>query len=424
MAPSERTEQVFLTSKGLERASQIKGENFTFVVGNSQYQCMKFQAVFVSRAASRIICSDNTCDRLVLDGFDDENGVFEEINSFMQGRPIIVRESNAHELQKIAQILENDELVARTVDFQFDGEEMTSSNCGLRISRKHKSGCSIDDEIKFAASHFYELDTSELMNVDCDVIEAIVSHKDLCLLDEEGILEFIWSLGESYSVLYGYVECRFLTLEGIEKFLSRLSEDTIDARLWGSVCRRLRCELADRSLRDSRFDRKHFGYNEKNPFDGILTDMGKKCGGNVHDNGVIVISVSSDSTRNSKCLVDRNWNDQWYSGNGDNSWVQFDFKERKVSVEHYTLKSGRDFYPIRWELEGSNDQSNWLSLDKKEVYDLVGGQVAKTYACSNENCKNSFRFIRIRQFGPNNSGNYYFALNNVEFFGTLTAPKP
>jgi hypothetical protein len=199
----------------------------------------------------------------------------------------------------------------------------------------------------------------------------------------------------------------------------------IDTRLWGSVCRRLQCQIADRSLRDHRFGCNHFGYNGKNPFDGILADMRKKCEGNVHDKGAVVISASSDTTSNSKYLADRDWNGSWRSANSAGSWIRFDFKRRTISVEHYTLKSGDNYYPIAWEVEGSDDGSNWLSLDTKNVNDLVGSGVIRTYASSNlTNRKNYFRFIQIRQTGANGSGDNLFALSGVEFFGSFIDPKP
>jgi hypothetical protein len=56
-----------------------------------------------------------------------------------------------------------------------------------------------------------------------------------------------------------------------------------------------------------------------------------------------------------------------------NSWICFEFKNKSVSLHHYTLKSsgqGAHFF-VQWEIEGSNDGSTWKSLDSRNTTRII-----------------------------------------------------
>jgi hypothetical protein len=56
---SDRSEEILLTSKGLERTSCLGGKKFEIIVGERRIECNRFQAAFISKAIHRILCSDN-----------------------------------------------------------------------------------------------------------------------------------------------------------------------------------------------------------------------------------------------------------------------------------------------------------------------------------------------------------------------------
>ena len=72
---------------------------------------------------------------------------------------------------------------------------------------------------------------------------------------------------------------------------------------------------------------------------------------------------------------------------------------------------------ISWVIEGSNDESSWVSLDTRNTEDLCGDYIVKNYSCSNTS--GFHRYIRIRQTGLTKAGNNYLQLSEIEFFGTL-----
>jgi hypothetical protein len=107
-------------------------------------------------------------------------------------------------------------------------------------------------------------------------------------------------------------------------------------------------------------------------------------GGNVHERGVVAITCSSNST--SKCWHVANFdsNRYWSSCNDENSWIPFDFKNRDVSLTHYTLKS--DGYGanhlFQWTLAGSRDRMTWKSIDVRHTQELNGNYLIKIFSCS------------------------------------------
>jgi hypothetical protein len=87
-------------------------------------------------------------------------------------------------------------------------------------------------------------------------------------------------------------------------------------------------------------------------------------------------------------------------------------------LQHYTIKSwlgSCDFF-AQWEIESSNDNKEWKTVDSRDAKDLVGASVVKTYECSGIGSRESFRFIRMRQIGENAvviCGAHFFNLQRI-----------
>ena len=166
---------------------------------------------------------------------------------------------------------------------------------------------------------------------------------------------------------------------------------------------------------------KEFNYNSSDQFNGIISHLKRECGGNVHVKGVVNIKASSNYSNQCHQLVDYGTIEDWWTKDEPNSWVSFDFKEKKVSLSSYTLKSRTDWdekQPVQWEIEGSNDESSWVSLDSRNTQEQRGFGAVKNYSCNKGN-HGFYRFIRMRQTGLNSSGAHYLVLSQIELFGKL-----
>jgi hypothetical protein len=161
----------------------------------------------------------------------------------------------------------------------------------------------------------------------------------------------------------------------------------------------------------------------ESPFNGLIHHLTKVCGGNVCERGVVDITCSS--TEYNKCLqvADHDWNDYWYTNSVANSWIQFDFKNRRVSLTHYTLKSDgcNGHHLLEWTVAGSRDGVSWDPIDCRKTQELNGNYITKTFALSTSLSGTPFyRYIRLTQTGKSSNNNDYLMLAVVEFFGRMT----
>lgn len=77
-----------------------------------------------------------------------------------------------------------------------------------------------------------------------------------------------------------------------------------------------------------------------------------------------------------------------------------------------------------WVLEGSNDDSEWHQLDRKDDNEDLRhpglkymGRGQASFAVTEHG---EYRFVRLRQTGENHEGNDVFSVRMMEFFGTLS----
>jgi hypothetical protein len=285
----------------------------------------------------------------------------------------------------------------------------------------------IEEEKRFIASHFYEFEVCDLRSLSSDILDDLLSDSDLRLRDEDLLLSLICELGEDYRELLCHVEFVFLSVRGVASILSVVSEDSLDSRLWSSICRRL-IRPIDSSLVDTsdrfvaRVKDERVGFVEGSAFTGIISRFRSECGGNPHEKGII--SITASTTQRNKCwkVVDYGWNGYWYSTHVANSWIQFDFKTNCVELDHYSLKSdGHNYHLLQWILEGSLDGQRWTILDTRNTQDLNGTFIVKTYEC-NSRSSEFFRYIRLRQTGKNSNNADYLMLSEIEFFGLIRRP--
>jgi hypothetical protein len=426
-------ENLVLSSKGLARGGCLASDTFEIILGEHKIQCSRFQAVFISKAIHRILCSDSSIDKFEITGYRGSPELLNDLLKLMNGNSIAVNKADCHGWEMICRSLDNDELLNMIFEIELGDKDPSFFNCVSDLKFLEENGGDMENKVQFIASHFCELDESELerlKDLSVDTLERILTSPNLCLRDEDTLLEFISSLGEKYSTLYGCVECEFLTLSGINEFVYKISgEEEINLRIWNSICRRLQCDLSNRNLVGNRFKGGGAGSGEFYPsvldreLDGIINHLTQECGGNVHEMRIVDITCSSQERGSCETVVNyhgRFGDDHWSSQNIPNSWVCFDFKEKLVSLTNYTIASLTVWRPVCWVIEGSNDGIAWKSLDSQEERGLlkVGDKCVRTFRCKCAKADEFWRFIRVRQI-KNARDSDELVLCNFELFGYL-----
>jgi hypothetical protein len=155
---------------------------------------------------------------------------------------------------------------------------------------------------------------------------------------------------------------------------------------------------------------------------------------NPHTAGYITVTVKSlyrgkvDDIVNKDCNYN-NKNDFYYSNNSPDSWIMIDLGShckaniKSFDIRHYNYAS---FALKNCELSVSNssnaDSNDWVTIfsksDNTPIYSYL-----TPYATAHINCNEvsgSYRYIRLKQTGPNSSGGNQLILSGIELYGDLT----
>jgi hypothetical protein len=156
------------------------------------------------------------------------------------------------------------------------------------------------------------------------------------------------------------------------------------------------------------------------PLDGIIAWLGRRCGGNVIDKGLMVAGPGS----NPRHAFDFQDSGTFYShSGGTEQWLTIDFNQMRVYITDYSIRassSSGDCIPRSWVLEGSNDGAAWFPLDTKtNRRELRDTARASTFQVSNPRL---CRHLRFRKTAGCHTGDCLFLyLAAIEFFGFVSA---
>jgi hypothetical protein len=427
-APSsfeKQTQELRLSTKGLENVAALGIEDFTLRVGEHSISCSRFEASFLSPRITTAIFNDATLSEYELDvdvekpeGFD--LNCLTEVVSLSRNRSFSLTSSNFECLKAVGKSLGNVELCDQLMEFTRGTSELTISNVSARLAVAESLEVSPSMEIEYLASHFYEIDENIVKSLSHSSLKEVLESDGLQLRSEDSLLNLILSPGGDYFDLLGCVRSEYLSVSGIDRLLNLISIEEVDGLLWSSLSRRLRSSVEPPSIPASRFHLKRFDLDSSRPFDGIIASLTRECGGNVHTQKVVSITASSNYSNQCYQVADYSWSSYWFSYSEANSWIQFDFKDRRISVTNYSIKSDGNggSHLQQWSIEGSNDFLSWILLDERNTHELNGNYVVKSYECESDQ-SSFFPFIRLTQTGTNSSNNNYLMRGNVEFFAAF-----
>eukprot|EP00746_Dinoflagellata_sp_MGD_P125229 gnl/MRDRNA2_/MRDRNA2_59957_c0_seq1.p1 gnl/MRDRNA2_/MRDRNA2_59957_c0~~gnl/MRDRNA2_/MRDRNA2_59957_c0_seq1.p1 ORF type:complete len:451 (+),score=71.88 gnl/MRDRNA2_/MRDRNA2_59957_c0_seq1:77-1429(+) len=145
---------------------------------------------------------------------------------------------------------------------------------------------------------------------------------------------------------------------------------------------------------------------------------------NPHATGQVVVSASSDVILHTSLanLVSR---DHSYARlrSEPNSWFAIDLREWELRLEKYTLRHGqhaKETVPRglqSWVLEGSEDGTQWIELDRHTDDTSFHSMMAT--ASWSVTTHDFYQHVRVRMTGPEVSGNFSLHLGGIELYGIL-----
>jgi len=228
---------------------------------------------------------------------------------------------------------------------------------------------------------------------------------------------------------FEFVDFASLSLAGISEFLDKICVSELDFFIQRKLLFRLRSKL--QTLLSHSVIQVEFNGSDR--LDGIIRSLTEAAGANTCDEDIIEITANQTEPRrfgsvnggNPRVVVDLDSDVGWYDNNQNQSWLQFDFKDRKICISSYTIKfatgTSRGGSPARWIVEGSDDLGSWTVIDNRENYtgNFRDHQI-ENFECSSKSSQ-AFRYVRIlvRIHEFYWGGNYQMAMTAIEFFGQL-----
>ena len=401
-------------------------KDFSFIVNGEVYQTNSYVASILSPNISKLF--DENINISCYELNPKYQGDFNRIIEYGEMKPVHIKKGENQYFRNIMQLLGNNEEFLRfSQELQ---EEISFENVIERIQIKKGLDLNFDEEITFISSNFHIFYTKypeTILTLDLDIIEQIISNKRLKLLDEEELFDIVLQLyirSKEYSLLFSYIIFLNLSTESIRKFNQNFNINDINGSIWANIRCRLEQNISTKSIKIYKKMNQEFLNNRYTVrrYEHIIQHLSEKCNDNAHTQNIVQITASSMITDYLKVenIVEQNNN---FFGTKDeaNSWIQFDFKEKKVLLDRYSLKtfngSENDAHLKSWILEVSNDGENYKEIDRHENDDILNGRL-KT-ATFKVSCLTPQRFVRLRQIGSNWYGSNCLLINQVEFSGFL-----
>ena len=419
-----------LSAKGLMYAQKVDtAEMFTFLVGEKIYKIPKLIAAFIAPKLANILTADPTQTMYKVKTADNSN-MFELIMSLSRGEQIEVNDSNFLFILSVALELQNRELVK--LSSSFDTAQLNPDNAIRRLREKLFLKLEPKKEADYIASRFCTLDKDILIDLETEALEAIISSPKLQIVTETQLLNFVFEAATheiKHAKLVGYVLCEYLPACDMAKYIQIAELAGLEGRVWDALRRRL---LADVKINHEEAKNRYIDFEKgdetktipftKEAFGGIIKSLSIASNDNPHTRGDIEISASSSDFGALSNLFENNGT-FFGTKNDKDSWIQFDFKNRRISLSAYSIRGlgGVKFHTIRsWKLVGSNDKKEWTEIDTEWDIDALNGKYhAATFPVRPQS--QPFRYFRIMQAGPNWAGSQYYnlAFSQIDFFGDI-----
>lgn len=404
------------------------------------------------------------------------NDVISLIQKLSRGYKVEINEEQSYEMRNLAILFENEELFTKinklypydinesNIDYYLQDLQFYHSQ--LNSQSRSFSAFDYTNIINFIAAHFYLIDEEKLLQLPRKFLYLILTNEHLQLKNEDSLFSFIQKIflnldeeeeeeelsddedDEKISIISFYETIEFSSLSESKfiEFIENFNSKRMTKLLWKKLypcfyfnyphiqkTSKERCKEVSKERYLTKSRQIEYDGNEEHSFEGIIHQLTIESGGNVNDTETVKVTSTPTNGNDvaSRFAVDFDDNEHYFqTKNEKKSWIKYDFLDSKVRPSHYTIRTrptgGKgDNHPKNWVIEGSNtDQDDdWKVLDERhDITILDDSNVTHTYDIQTEIKENeSFRYLRLRQTGPNTqNGNYYFlTLSALEYFGVL-----
>ena len=472
-----------LSAAGLKNINRAREEEyFTFIIGEQTISLNRISAEFISPLVSHIHYSDPTLnsinyDKIIEEHYEHDNkdkninvntkshqlhisqSHQEKLEKISNGESIEITSSEMDEFLLLSILIGNEELYNK-INMERAKDCETRSVASLLKELEHykymrlimRNECvNFSSLIDNISQQFSSIEKEKLFDISLCNLKRIISNEHFNIENEDDLLDIINDIFKSHYEqeeqylyeeeldiihFYEHIDVSKLSEDKFEEYIIQLRASEMTEDIWCHIRARIinkghgTQDSPNKSLTKSNQNEIFYNGGSDPRFEGIIHQLTEEAGGNVHDKGVVNVTASSeyiDGDRNPKNVVDFD-SYKWFRSQGNpNSWLEYDFKERKVKPTHYSIKSkpyGKDdHHPMHWVIEGSNDRSEWKTLDTRSGETCLRGRcLVHTFEIQEQLSDNDyFRYLRIRQTGKNANNSNDLGFTSLEYFGTITS---
>lgn len=432
---------------------QSYSNDFTFIVNGDEFKTSRLVSDLLSTTISRIHSTDPTFDRYVID--TQQKGDFSRFLQLLNFEEKAISENEIGFISEVIKILGNDSFDIIECN---QSNEVTVDNV-FRLIKNHQQyekfySKSFQDEMDFISLHFFELietNKEEIKALDMNTLLSIINSDKLQLRSEDQLLMFInelYSIDSKYSILFESVEFLNVSTKSIKEFIQIYDKEDMSQITWFKLCERLKEEINDdqsyepitmkkrykkendKEVKEKKRRRNNHGqtisFADDNLFDGIINCLRTQSEKIEEEIDVTASScyINTENNQPKNVVHYDNQNGRFHSKSEMNNWIKIDFKERRVVPTEYSIRTAKCYgvnghHPKSWVIECSNDNERWEVLDEENnCSHLNGPSMVHTFKIKNQT-PDEFRYIQIRQTGPDWAGSNFLVIESFEIYGQL-----
>jgi hypothetical protein len=439
-------------NEALQNLSQDqRKDKFAFIVNTVRYEIPFSFALVLSPFLFEEYLKDPSFKELEI---IDEEMKQEEFSNFLEGKAI-----RKETFMKIGKILKNQQMikiwknskeltkerVIESIKSIYNIYQYYNNNGQYGIIKNVIEYDDIAEEIDFIRKNFEDM-KEEIKEFRLEELVYILTKGEISIESEDTMWDIIKERIQDLKrksnnimknnknetlrrILLGSIQIKNLNQKNFQEYIEEIeAEDVIpnqkeESYIWNQIQE----ILINQTIITENIEKSDsIEHKDGNNFDGIIMYLEKKFGNDIHQQGIICITASSNNSHNKpEQVIDYNWHDVtgWYSNpKNPGEWWQINFKTMKVKMSGYSLKtfSGRkgSYHLKNWVIEGRNDEEEWEEIDRQDNDDLNGSFKQKYYSLQEKT--KPYQYFRIKTLGKDHYGlTHYLSLLNVEIYGEL-----
>jgi hypothetical protein len=170
------------------------------------------------------------------------------------------------------------------------------------VKRLEEMSADYGSEVEFLASHFFEIPLTDLSELSFEVLQQVLSCEKLRIESEESIYEIVSKRISSdvrYFDLLGLIRFEFVSEDCFRQYLELVSDSFqyFTFSCWISLQSRLLLPVEWKSS-NNRLAVRNFPFEPSSPLAGIIGYRTARCGGNVHECGLVNLTANRPGSEN------------------------------------------------------------------------------------------------------------------------------